>query len=79
MARTREPGWRVKLSPSLDAVISGPGRVILLAGRDHPQYVHEREMATLVSEWLAFEQERRGPEAVRRLLPPANPGGESTP
>lgn len=50
VARKHEAATRVRLSAQQEAIISPPGRVVLLNGtRAH--YLNEREMAALVRAW----------------------------
>lgn len=49
----------LRLSPNLDAVIYGPGKVLLIEGRSAPMLLNEREAKKLVDDWQGF-QERRG-------------------
>lgn len=58
MARQREPAVRLRLSPSQDAVIYGPGRAMLVRS-SQTWYLNEREMRTLIEEWTRYEHERR--------------------
>lgn len=61
MARkTPEPAVLARLSPTKDAIVYGPGRV-LLVDRGHagsPVYVSEREIEALFAAWAEYRPER---------------------
>lgn len=81
MARApRESGEFVQLSPSTDALVFGPGKIVILHGRKDASFLGDREASNLVGAWLEYELDRRAalaggnvaacpirPEVVRRL------------
>jgi hypothetical protein len=61
----------LRLSANMDAVIYGPGKVLLVQGRNTPTHLNEREAKKLVEEWAGFQERRR---AVTPSPAPEVPG-----